>query len=79
MTDASIQIERAPEAHDASVRGLIGCSAKHLPIAVLIVANKQNGVAVFDNGSCADGCYIGRIVEGPLICGEIMRVSVHHC
>jgi len=79
VTDASIQIERAPEAYDASVCGLISCSAKDLPIAVLIVADKQNGETAFDNGSRTDGCYIGRIVEGPLSCGEIMRVSVHHC
>jgi hypothetical protein len=79
---ASIQFERAPETHNATVCGLVGCAAKDLPVAIIIVGNKQYWVAVLDNRPRTDGSYIGRIVEGPLCCREIMRVSVqsvHGC
>jgi hypothetical protein len=69
--DRRRQFERATETHHAAVRGLVRGATRYLPVAVIIVSNKQDRVAILDNRPRTVAAVLGGSSKGHSVAEKL--------
>src|SRR5271155_3012499 len=65
LADGGVAVDDLAETDVESILRLIGRAAEELPVAVLIVANEENGTPLVDNGLRREDGPIPALLERP--------------